>query len=71
MMFRKSLLNVTLSDPEDHDQSARSISFVNISISSFDDSADRLLHIENITKSDVIVETQANGGCRINEINRK
>lgn len=62
-MLRKSFLNVTLSDSEDHVTPAESISFVNISISSFhEDSMDSLLYPENITKPDVVVESQANTG---------
>lgn len=55
-MFRKCFLNVTLSDSEDP-QLIESMSFINISISSHDDSIDNILSHECINQS--VVEGDA------------
>lgn len=65
-MFRKSLLNVTLSDSEELNQSIElrnnTISFINISLSSLNDSVDKFLNAEDIIQSDVIIESRCDPG---------
>lgn len=68
-MFRKSLLNITLSDHEDSKHSNVStnntLSFINISLSSLNESVDHLINTDDIIRPDVVVESKGRAGCII------
>lgn len=65
-MFTKSFLNITLSDSEDpgvDQQLSGSVSFINISLSSLDDSVDNLLNpVNDIIKCGSVIESKIYAG---------
>lgn len=61
-MFRKSFLNVSLSDSEEIQESSKSISFLNISIRSTDEIPDHLFDTDVTVQSNAVSESKVESG---------
>lgn len=61
-MFRKSFLNVSLSDSEENKESCESIDFLNVSICSTDEMPGYLLDTDNTVRSKAINESKIETG---------
>lgn len=65
-MFRKSILNISLSDSEDprvDQQLSESVSLINISLSSLDESVDKLLNpLNDMIRSGSVIESKIHAG---------